>query len=247
MSLFTTRLPKCLLLTITSLFLAQLAVPAQAQNHITTCGTVITERGTYILENDLSCPGEGIRILVGGVNLELNDHHIQSTSNPRSDNGITVHNAHSAVQVRGPGEINGFNHGVDITSSTGPVFFVGVVASHDNYGVFASGSRIGLYQCGAFNGAYGFYLRVDESEVAESTVSDNSADGYVIDGSRNVVRVNRAYRNYHGIATMSSSVDNRIESNTALHNAVDLYEGNANCRNDWRDNTFDSSNKECIR
>ena len=244
MSRFATRLPNYLLFTLTWLLLAELAVPAQAQNHITSCGTVITHPGRYILENDLSCSGEGIRILSGGVDLELNAHRIQSTSH--SDNGITVHDAHDTVQVRGPGEIDGFNHGVDITASNGPVFFVGVVATHSYYGYFAAGSRIGLYQCGALNGSYGFYLRVDDGEVAESTATDNPYGGYTIQGSRNLIRVNRAYGSDNGIFTTNGSVNNRIESNTALRNGHDLREGNSTCRNEWIDNTFGSSNLDCI-
>lgn len=245
MTKFATRLRTYLLFTTTLLLLAQLAVAAPTK--IKDCGTVIDQPGDYVLANDINCPGEGIRILTGGVHLDLNSHVIGST-NPRSNNGITIHDA-GRVEVRGPGAITGFNHGFDLTASPGPIYITVVQTSGNNIGFFGSGLGVaGIYQCTADNGTYGFFLKTDNTELGEDSASENTDTGYQISGARNYVFNSRAYHNaQRGIATQDGSgVDNHIVDNTALKNGRDLYEGNPTCLNEWRNNTHDTDNKDCI-
>ena len=50
--------------------------PAAASGQPVACGQVITEDTT--LENDLSCPGDGIVIGADGITLDLNGHTVSS-------------------------------------------------------------------------------------------------------------------------------------------------------------------------
>ena len=48
--------------------------------------------------------------------------------------------------------------------------------------------------------------------------------------------------------TLSNSIDNKIEDNTALNNGVeDMHDDNLNCdNNEWEDNKFNTANQTCI-
>src|SRR5450759_2835397 len=92
-----TRLGKYLLTTLAFFPLLQLlAVSAQRQTPITSCGTVINTPGQYYLANDLNCHDYEVAITIESTNVELDlDHH----------------------QITGPGAGSQASGGINVTRS----------------------------------------------------------------------------------------------------------------------------------
>lgn len=76
-----------------------------------TCGTTITQPGTYVLAGDCAASGDGILILASKVNLRLNGHTM--TGAGRDFFGVGIFSS-SKVLVTGPGTISGFASGVTL-------------------------------------------------------------------------------------------------------------------------------------
>jgi parallel beta-helix repeat protein len=252
MSLRTTHLPKYLVMTGALLLVAQLvAVSAQAQNQVTTCGTVITRPGTYNLANDLlGCAEDGIVIRSGGVTLNLNGHQI--TGFGRSGTrGIQVTSpTKELVIIDGPGTIADFENGVDMDLAHGSAYIVSVTAQKNRIGFYiVNGKDVTLGNSKAINNALvGFALYdTDDSRLVESTANANGS-GINVLGFRNEIVLNTANdNNTYGILVFGGA-HNRISSNTALRNSrYDLFQGGENCENNtWVNNMFKTANLPCI-
>lgn len=259
MSVFATRLPKYLLLTTTLLFLAQLAVSAQAQTQITTCGTNIKLAGTYILANDLlSCPGDGIDISFGHVTLELGNHQIMGSG---TGTGIRVARASGLlareVKIHGPATIINFNKGIELVDSE-----AGEVS-----GLTCTGNNTGFVidlqhdswdnqihdNIATMNHGAGFVINDEWSHYVGNQSNQNSGSGFVltaIHGKNNFVNGNTADQNgSDGIEAQSGAIHNLIYENHATGNSVrDLVDDNPEgCPNTWYHNSFGTSNKKCIQ
>ncbi len=246
MALRATRLPKYLLITTTLLLLTQLiAVSAQAQTRITTCGTDIIRQGEYILANDLSCPQIGITISTGGVTLKLNGHRINGVITSAA--GIDVRFGHEA-HILGPGTISGFQNGVRI-GSNGPVEVTSVTAAGNSTGFSVIQTKVRLASDIASGGQVGFSVVSNDSEVSTNHASQNTMNGFFISGMRNLIHHNMADHSQYGIAVSGDmfTQSNRIHQNAATVNSVfDLFEGHPSCVNTWTENTFTTKNLSCI-
>lgn len=245
-----TRLHNYLFAFTVFLFVMQLAVlSAQAQTAVTTCGTVITQPGRYILANDLvGCPRNGIVIETAGVDLDLNSHQITGAPNNQYV-GLWLRELLAAgiVRVYGPATISGFLMGVNIAWKDGLAFVVDVASERCPSGFNVSNSRVVLRGDIATNGIDGFALfDTSDSELFDNTARE-TVSGFVIRGNNNLVTHNIAVSNSVGIETAAGSKNNHIQFNEAVNNGVlDLAERNATCVNTWENNTFGKANRSCI-
>ena len=207
MSVLATRLPKYLLIATTLLFLAQLAVPAQAQTQITTCGTNITLAGTYILANDLvSCPGDGIDVSFGHVTLELGGHQIMGSG---TGTGIRVARASGLlareVKIHGPGTIINFNKGVEL--------------------VDAEQGEVSGVTCNGNNTGFVIDLQHDswDNQIHDNIATMNHGDGFVINDEWSHYVGNRSNQNTGSgfVLTAIHGKNNFVNHNNADQNATD--------------------------
>lgn len=101
------------------LMLQLLAVAAQAQIPITSCGTVIDAPGRYYLANDLNCQSGDAAITIdrGDVELDLDNHHITGPGAESRTGGIWVRDSvEGNILLLGPGVIRNMVVGVRISS-----------------------------------------------------------------------------------------------------------------------------------
>lgn len=242
MSIFATRLPKYLLIAAILLLLAQLAVPAQAQTQITTCGTNIRLAGTYVLANDLlNCPGDGIDITFGHVTLELGNHQITGSG---TGTGIRVARSSGLARnviIHGPATITNFDKGIELVDSqTGEVSRVTCTANNTGFTVDLredSWDNQLHDNIATMNHGAGFVINDEWSHYDHNQSSQNGGSGFVltaIDGRNNFVNNNTADQNASdGIEARSGAVQNPIYENHATGKSnLDLADDNsAGCPN----------------
>lgn len=225
------------------------AVAAQAQIPITTCGTVIRSPGRYELANDLlNCPGAGVRINTDGiVILNLNSHQITGTG--MDDTGIVarlIQGDVNIVAIGGPGTISGFGTGVQ-TLGSGMAEVVNVTCIRNITGFeFGVGANADVSGNIASENGHGFQIDNSSSEFRGNTADRNRYEGFLISGLGNSFTENRAFDNMiYGI--YCSGRQNEIVSNRARGNSSnDLFEANSDCVNQWMNNEFGNANKPCI-
>jgi len=257
-SRFATRLSKYLLITTALLLLAQLAVPAQAQTQITSCGTVIDAPGNYVLANDLNCPGiDGIDITASNVTLELNNHQI--TGYRMSYAGLAVFKNNtvlSHVTINGPGTITNFMHGVFFYSQTyGSLSRITCTGNYLGFLISGPGSEYNLIENNTanLNQHYGFQITSPGGIYGYNQANQNGDAGFLLaadDAQANALGSNTADQNTYGIVTLPGAAHNLISGNSAHGNsAYDLSELNYHlfdCTNIWQRDNFGTRNKECI-
>jgi parallel beta-helix repeat protein len=103
------------------------------------------------------------------------------------------------------------------------------------------------------NTEFGIRLR----NSVNNTIRNNRVSGTVVAGvgisletsSGNTVRNNRTTQNDRGIVVGLLSLNNVIETNTSVENAVfDLEDDNPACdANVWRNNNFNTASQPCIQ
>lgn len=231
------------------LFLQLALVSAEGQNQITSCGSLITASGEYVLANDLTnCSGDGI--IIGGnakgVVLSLASHQITGSSNAQRA-GIKIQSGANA-RIAGPGVIANYTGGYGVLLVSGRVEVTGVTANGNDVGFSFNGGRAIVHGNVATNNVDGFYM-VATGELTDNLASGNSQDG-IFAGARERAQFlhnTAVFNGRYGIAADRDSSGKDIISNTALNNAgFDLFDGNTSCQNRWVDNTFGTSNGPCI-
>jgi hypothetical protein len=256
MTLCALRLRQQQLTTTTLLLLVTLAtVSAHGQTQITSCGTVISEGGEYVLANDLTCSGNGIVVSLNTrqIDLNLGGHRITGSS-ARNTAGIRVDSL-APVLIQGPGVISNFTAGSGILLWGGGVQIYAVTCTGNQEGFYFSPGLNGKQNTAAIvrnsiaeNNVDGFYV-ASSGEFTDNSANGNSRDG-ISTATMQRVRFSgntATFNGRYGIATVSGSNGKDIRSNTALDNVgFDLFEGNSNCQNKWNDNTFGTSNLSCI-
>jgi parallel beta-helix repeat protein len=264
--------PRLFVLLLLTAAFASSAAFAQTTTSITHCSTVISQPGTYVVANDLSCFFEdGIDIVADHVILMLNNHQIVAFSDygffgNGISVGIGVQSGNSHVQILGPGTITGFNGGVnfeqvsfstvrDVTATSN---FFGIIVN----GGFGAGcaqacpSTKNVFQgnTATFNDQHGFTMNgANDNSFRENNASNNlnGAGLLVFTASGNDLHANIANGNGGSGISVSAgtATDNTINGNTAQNNGnFDLADLNTNCDgNVWKHNTFGSANQACIQ
>jgi parallel beta-helix repeat protein len=227
--------------------------PALASSDaMVSCGELITRDVT--LQEDLSCPDDGVKIGKNGVTFNMNGHTI--TSNDGDDNsvdltmdvdgnsGILV--TASDVTILGLGQISGFETGIKFIGSTGAQ--VSDVTLRDNgIGALVSGSAsIYISKNSIDTNDYGIVSESSDSGVASfNQIVSNSAAGIVLlDSSENVLAGNGVFGNGDtGIFLNDQSTHNTVDYNIVFgHSEADMNNANGMATN-INHNTFGENNK----
>jgi hypothetical protein len=254
MTLCATQVKKHRFTSPCLLFLLQLAVvSAHGQTQITSCGTVISQPGEYVLANDLNCSGDGIsvRFNTQQIEVKLAGHRITGSNSPNKA-GIRVDSL-APVLIQGPGVISNFTAGILLGG--GGVQIYAVTCTGNEVGFYLSPGLYGKETAAlvrdsiAENNVDGFYM-ASSGELTGNLANGNSRDGFSAATTQRarLSRNTAAFNGRYGIATEQGSNNKDIRSNTALDNiGYDLFDGNSNCQNKWNDNTFGTSKGPCFR
>src|SRR5687767_9052349 len=120
-----------------ALLLAGVAAGPAAAAPITSCGALVTAPGTYVLVNDLNCPGgDAIRVAANNVNLVLAGHTLTAAT------GVTAQNV-TGLKITG-GTIVAFSSGI-LLVNTPDALVTGVTATGGTNGIFllnTTGARL---------------------------------------------------------------------------------------------------------
>lgn len=241
------------------------SVHAVGVNRVTSCGTVITNPGSYALANNIGpCTGDGIDIDSGGVTLDLQGFTIAGPGVPTTSAGVAV---------PGPGTVS-----VTITSSTGTAKVM-----HFGTGINVSGASswdVVVSNLDASQNGDGVDIVAAPKAPVVRNVTANSERGngiLVSLASGAVIANNHAASDTTGINVQSSlgtqvtgnvvsgnsfgivnspvmvSVVSAGEGTTAVGNVArknsvfDIDELAANCVADvWLDNSFTTANQSCV-
>jgi parallel beta-helix repeat protein len=223
----------------------------EASDGMVSCGEVITEDTT--LQQDLTCPDDGVIIRGSGIEFNMNGHTISSTDEDDSvdlsmdldgNSGILVSNADD-VTITGLGKVSGFSTGVRFTGSSGAV--IEDVALTDNgVGALVSGStEIEINKNSVSGNSFGIVLESsDDGVISFNQVTSNLEAGIVLlDSDRNTIAVNTILANGEtGIFVDAQSTENVIDYNTAIgHDEADMNNANGMPTN-INDNSFGENN-----
>jgi len=227
--------------------------PALASSDgMVSCGEVITRDVT--LQQDLSCPDDGLKIDTDGVTLNLNGHTITSsdgddnsvdlTMEVDGNSGILV--TASDVTILGLGQISGFDTGIAFIGSSGGK--VSDVTLRDNgIGALVSGSDSTYISKNSIDtNDYGIVSKSSDHGVASfNQIVSNAEAGIVfLDSSINVIAGNGVFGNGDtGIFLNDQSTENTVDYNIVFgHSEADMNNGNGMATN-LNDNTFGENNK----
>lgn len=224
---------------------------------VTSCGTVITVAGKYILANNLvSCSGTGVLIQTSNVTLLLNGYTISAQVPSFFVAGVAVGDGTTNVSVLGPGVITNYGVGLALGSSSSVVANVTATQNINGFDISPVSSVVQGNTATA-NINTGFAVHGKGNVVRGNDSSSNGGSGFVVEeGIGNEIRGNTANANSQdGILVDTSSIGNTIRGNTALGNNTsggtfyDLKDNNANCdSNIWQGNDFVTvpPNQSCI-
>jgi parallel beta-helix repeat protein len=225
----------------------------EASDGMVSCGEVITEDAT--LEEDLSCPGDGVIIRGSGIEFNMNGHTISSTDEADSvdltmdydgNSGILVSDADD-VTITGLGRISGFARGVAFTGSSGAQI-TDVSLTENGVGALVSGSTgIVISSNTIDNNNFGIVSESSkEGVISFNQVTSNEEAGIVLldtDGPTSVIAGNGVFANGEtGIFLDVQSTDNLIDYNNVFaHSEADLNNANGTPTN-VNNNSFGENN-----
>jgi parallel beta-helix repeat protein len=208
----------------------------EAGGPMVSCGEVITEDAT--LQQDLSCPGDGVIIRGSGIEFNMNGHTISSSDEDDSvdltmdldgSSGILVSNADD-VAIIGMGGVNGYDTGVKVTGSSG-VELTDVALTENGVGVFVSGSTEVTINKNSLGGnSFGIVLESsDDNLMSFNQITANEEAGIVLlNSDANMIAVNTVLANGEtGIFLDAQSAENTIDLNTVFgHGEADMNNAN---------------------
>jgi parallel beta-helix repeat protein len=219
---------------------------------ISSCPVVISQPGSYIVTQDLTCPTPAVAITINAssVVLNLGGHRVSGGMS----HGIAV-GAVSGVTILN-GTIAGFGgDGLVLESTNQSLVSRMTVTSNGGIGIVADKANSNeITQTAISNNAYGIVLSNSASAnaVITNTVTSSANGGIILynGANNNLIWLNTLTGNggFGGIV-VANSTSNLISSNTATGNApVDLFDSSATCdANLWASNAFVSANPpSCI-
>jgi parallel beta-helix repeat protein len=223
----------------------------EAGGPMVSCGEVITEDAT--LQQDLSCPGDGVIIRGSGIEFNMNGHTISSSDEDDSvdltmdldgSSGILVSNADD-VTITGLGGVEGYDTGVKLTGSS-EVELIDVALTENGVGVFVSGStEVTINRNSVGGNSFGIVLESSDSNLMSfNQITANEEAGIVLlNSDANTIAVNTVLANGgFGIFLDAQSGENTIDYNTAFgHSEADMINANGMPTN-INNNSFGENN-----
>jgi hypothetical protein len=243
--------------------------PAHAQD--IQCGSVLGPGGRFRLERNLECPVHAVTVRDGAI-LDLNRHIVTCTSDSyrcvvltgegaRLLNGVVQSTSLESIVLEGTG-------GHTVRNVTSTLVDANVLVWSDR-NVLVNVSAMSVYSPAFIIAGHRNRLidstahcpHVDDgcinvsgngNRVIGNLATSDVGPKIMIVGHQNIVRGNRALYPVKGprdefAGIVVSGTGNRLESNTALDNLVDLVDTHGDCtQNIWRRNSFRTSDPACI-
>ncbi len=209
------------------------------------CGQVV--KGNVELNSDLNCRGDGLIVGADGTIIRLNGHRITGPGPDSSKVGISVGNQ-DGIRIEGPGTIEQFQAGIYAAGAEGTV--IREMTLEDNQiAVFSTGTEgLQAMQNNLAENSIGVGSHSSNSlELTENLLSGNVLTGIsLVTTDNSLISKNDIRESENGIFVDPESNDNRIESNKAQRNRVDLNNANGLAtnvnQNGFSDNNCQISN-----
>lgn len=207
-------------LSASVLAVAAVWTPA-ARGAATLCGSVVTDDLT--LDQDLTCPADGLIVGADGVRIDLDGHSITGAG---TGVGITV-TGHAGVTIFGDGTIATFRTAVQIGESRDVVIKDTVLAENVDGVDVMQGSRGITIKANEFdtNSVRGVMLRsgVTDVEVKNNTFTGNRI-GMLVNGPTNaIVKANFISSSLlAGIRVGPTATDNLLLDNVIIANPAGI-------------------------
>ena len=209
------------------------------------CGQVV--EGLVELNSNLNCSGDGL--IVGGddTTIRLNGHTIMGPGPDSSKVGISVGNQ-DGVRIEGPGTIEQFQAGILASGAKGTVI-EGMNLRDNQIAVFSTGTEgLQAMQNDLSRNSIGVGSHSSNGlELTENLISGNVLTGIsLVTTDNSLISKNDIRESENGIFVDPESNNNRIESNKAQRNRVDLNNANGLAtnvnQNGFSDNNCQISN-----
>ena len=209
------------------------------------CGQVV--EGLVELNSDLDCSEDGLIVGSDGTTIRLNGHTITGPGPDSSKVGISVGNQ-DGVRIEGPGTIEQFQAGILASGAEDTV--ISEMNLQDNQiAVFSTGTEgLQAMQNDITRNSIGIASHSSNGlQLTENLMTGNVLAGITLVTTDNsLISKNDIRESENGIFVDPESTDNRIESNKALRNRVDLNNANGLAtninQNGFSDNNCQISN-----
>lgn len=259
------------ILTTTLLAAVAAAVSQAAPIPVNACGTNLNVAGaTYVLTQNLSCPGIAVNITADNVVFDLQGFTITRQGTAQGAAIITALGpscvATAGVQVRG-GTISNYSTGVAIcvpgslpqkthaqitkmkflNNANGVALFNAVGNDVSDNVIDGTAATAGMVW------PAGIYLgNSTDNTLYNNRITNNARNGILLanQSSNNIVKGNQAGLNkVDGVAVDASSQGNILVSNITRSNGqFDLSDASNACgTNTWKANVFVTANQPCIQ
>ena len=209
------------------------------------CGQVI--EGLVELNSNLNCSGDGLIVGADGTTIRLNGYTITGPGPDSSKVGVSVGNQ-DGVRIEGPGTIEQFQAGILASGAEGTVIN-GMNLRDNQIAVFLTGTEaFQAMQNDLTHNSIGMASHSSNGlELTENLLTGNVLAGITFVATDNsLISKNDIRESENGIFVDPESKDNRIESNKALRNKVDLNNANGLAtnvnQNGFSDNNCETSN-----
>ncbi|HKG30964.1 MAG TPA: right-handed parallel beta-helix repeat-containing protein [Nitrososphaeraceae archaeon] len=189
------------------------------------CGQVV--EGLVDLNSDLNCSGDGL--IVGGddTTIRLNGHTIMGPGPDSSKVGVSVGNQ-DGVRIEGPGTIEQFQAGILASGVEGTVI-TEMILEDNQVAIFSTGTEgLQAMQNNLAENSIGVGSHSSNRlELSENLITANVLTGIsLVTTDNSLISKNDIRESENGIFVDPESNDNRIESNKAQRNKVDLNNAN---------------------
>lgn len=243
--------------------------PAHAD--VIQCGDVLGPGGRFELEHDLECNVHAVTVRDGAI-LDLNGHIVEcpnglgciilTGTGAQLLNGAVRGFFHQSIVLEGSGghtvrnvTSTAVDHNILVRSDQNQLINVYADSGFSPaFDIAGNHNRLidNIAHCFILATAPGCILiEGDENRLinnfATSTTNVSRTASFSIIGNNNVLRGNRAIGNEEGPGIVVTGTGNRLTRNTALQNPLDLQDTSGDCaQNTWRQNTFKTSDPDCI-
>jgi parallel beta-helix repeat protein len=209
------------------------------------CGQVV--EGLIELNSNLNCNGDGLIVGANGTTIRLNGYTITGPGPDSSKAGVSVGNQ-DGVRIEGPGTIEQFQAGILASGAEGTVID-GMNLKDNQIAVFSTGTEgLQAMQNEVTHNGIGMASHSSNGlELTENLISGNVLTGIsLVTTDNSLISKNDIRESENGIFVDPESNNNRIESNKAQRNRVDLNNANGLAtnvnQNGYSDNNCQISN-----
>jgi hypothetical protein len=206
---------------------------------VTTCGQVLSIPGaTYVLQNDLYCPGGiGVEITAPYITFDLNGHKIVHTG-ATFGQGVFVKGAGTKHVTVKNGRVQNWFQGVMVANGAEAAYITNMIAVENVRGIEVHGNDNKVHfnltvasrlSAGDGLSGIGIYAQANNTQICRNRSSRNKRAGIYVDGNANVLFCNTTENNGSEAALLLGNVsdgivvqrqDNVLHQNTCTKNFI---------------------------